>query len=847
VGAGATHYPVTARARVGRTASDTLRVTIVAPPAAGPAPPDQPPAPLPPLAAPHPSNYWFVWWGLILSMLLPLLFRQDEFRVKYPVPEGAESGSPCDPPAATGGAAAGDVGELRAVCQRSCRAQIWFPLGLVACATLFTVHRLAFPTNWQPTADVAMYRPLWLARRLGIVMLVAYIGLVLLHLLGGAEWLSRRNLYLLPASWSVFLLVGLLTAVAWQFTRWSLQRAYWLYPVVFIFFLFPFLIPLFQTNYRLPAMEVYEPDPQSGADRPAGSYYDVGSRPNLAEYQFHRKDPAGLVPDAEALEAWNQRLVGRYGTARPAVVVSVSGGASASALYTAEVLFTLEHEHPGLTDQIRVIGGASGGMFGAAYFVAQCRPHTALAKARTDYAAAWKACFFSGTIPRAEYDRAEAAYKQLVLAARQRARDDLGQDFLSPLMQQWVHKDIPLYFLPLKTTNDRGRALELTWARALRGPVRNRRTGEVADGGVLEVPFTDLREEERAGEIPSLIFTPMMLEDGRQLIISNLDLDYMVDSSDARQQLPGVPPEKPSHTGVEFYRLFPKARGFRLGTAVRMNASFPYLSPSAAIPTNPERHVVDAGYYDNYGTITATRWIMRQVDWLNTTWWKAAGRPDWVQTPAVYLIQVRCFAYETQTRQFVTQAESREVVRVGPGGVARTESGLFTVTAPLHGLFASWKANMVYRGDERVEAARTFTRRSYVDPSQGDSALYAGVRTDRVLFECPFAPSLNWLLTDAERRRLADGGAGMIEPDFAKLRQAFPAAKQQAEQQTEAMVRPWQAAVGAAVVATIAVPVRLWREPENGDQDRTAATGRREFYWRLLAQQEGVSTANPTQ
>jgi predicted acylesterase/phospholipase RssA len=62
-----------------------------------------------------------------------------------------------------------------------------------------------------------------------------------------------------------------------------------------------------------------------------------------------------------------------------------------------------------------------------------------------------------------------------------------------------------------------------------------------------------------------------------------------------------------SVSAVEFYRLFPEATQFKLSTAVRMSASFPFVSPSTALPTNPPRRVVDAGYYDNYGVNLAAR------------------------------------------------------------------------------------------------------------------------------------------------------------------------------------------------------------------------------------------------
>ena len=50
-----------------------------------------------------------------------------------------------------------------------------------------------------------------------------------------------------------------------------------------------------------------------------------------------------------------------------------------------------------------------------------------------------------------------------------------------------------------------------------------------------------------------------------------------------------------------------------MATAVRLSASFPYVSPSARSnglpPHYPDWHLVDGGYYDNYGIFTLLDWL----------------------------------------------------------------------------------------------------------------------------------------------------------------------------------------------------------------------------------------------
>jgi hypothetical protein len=54
----------------------------------------------------------------------------------------------------------------------------------------------------------------------------------------------------------------------------------------------------------------------------------------------------------------------------------------------------------------------------------------------------------------------------------------------------------------------------------------------------------------------------------------------------------------------------------RLLTALRMNASFPYVLPNVWLPSNPVIDVMDAGLRDNYGQETTLRFIDNFKDWL---------------------------------------------------------------------------------------------------------------------------------------------------------------------------------------------------------------------------------------
>src|SRR5262249_28550874 len=107
----------------------------------------------------------------------------------------------------------------------------------------------------------------------------------------------------------------------------------------------------------------------------------------------------------------------------------------------------------------------------------------------------------------------------------------LEADFLAPVVQKWIAKDAPFNFLQHHTDNDRGRALEIAWDRHLKGAAdpTNKLTWN-ANLPTFAVPFHSRAHFEEHALAPALVFAPMMVEDGRQLLISNLNLDQLIEA-----------------------------------------------------------------------------------------------------------------------------------------------------------------------------------------------------------------------------------------------------------------------------------------------------------------------------
>ena len=146
----------------------------------------------------------------------------------------------------------------------------------------------------------------------------------------------------------------------------------------------------------------------------------------------------------------------------------------------------------------------------------------------------------------------------------------------------------------------------------------------------------------------------MVVESGRRLLISNLDLSRQAEArpldpsrlSDDDGVMAAAARLYP-RSAIEFFRIYPDAwPTFSLQTAVRMSATFPLASPAVSLPFDPPRRVVNAGYYDNYGVDLATSWIYVHQEWIREN------------TSGVALIQIRAYPSEQAVLSYFGAARS---------------------------------------------------------------------------------------------------------------------------------------------------------------------------------------------
>ncbi|MEM7620895.1 MAG: hypothetical protein AAF228_10625 [Pseudomonadota bacterium] len=375
------------------------------------------------------------------------------------------------------------------------------------------------------------------------------------------------------------------------------------------------------------------------------SYYETKNLVNFHKAQSLTSANANkdLIDPVSNLESWKNRL----GKRKPKLVlVTTSGGAYRAAFWTALVLDKLKQESARsgplarLTDHVKLVTGASGGMVGAAYFVASRGPkgddkRSIVSMIEQDIEHAQLSSHFTNVFQVGKdtpQKNVEGSTSKTTLDLIAGTTHPVARDTLSSIIQNLVQEDVRHIFLPYRQKLDRGRVLEDHW-------------------GALKTSFSDLKKGEMEGWRPSIILSPMVIETGQPMLISNLSLSTIRKTMPKPvffilRAFPDTDPRadkerraernvlKQQQDALEFFRLFPGAQQqFRLGTAVRMSASFAYISPAVELPTFPAQRVVDAGYYDNYGVSMAIAYL-RQRDVM-----------QWVSenTSGVMLIQIRAF------------------------------------------------------------------------------------------------------------------------------------------------------------------------------------------------------------
>lgn len=283
----------------------------------------------------------------------------------------------------------------------------------------------------------------------------------------------------------------------------------------------------------------------------------------------HQVRSSGPVPFdredlATAAERWHDQAVKVSGSNEPPlVIVATAGGGIRAAYWTATALGRLQDEEPRFRNYLFGISGVSGGSLGATVFV------TLLVDGTNGLDAS--PCTDSD-VERGGGDRKSFECAGQVI---------LGHDFLAPTVAALLFPDLMQRFVPKAVFPDRANALEQSWERAWG------ESGFAADTWTRRT-FSELWPEgDKAPYLPALFLNGTHVESGKRIITSNLKID----GSGLRD-------------AYDFYAL--SSGDLLPSTAALNSARFTYVSPAGTLTREKAvGHIVDGGYFENFGAVTA--------------------------------------------------------------------------------------------------------------------------------------------------------------------------------------------------------------------------------------------------
>ena len=357
----------------------------------------------------------------------------------------------------------------------------------------------------------------------------------------------------------------------------------------------------------------------------------------------------------------------------PMILITSSGGGQRSALWTMNVL---QHANSALGGRLMrhtmLMTGASGGLIGAGYY-------------RDLY-----------------FDKIKGMG---IDPDHKMHLDKIANDVLNPVIFTLLVNDIFIKFQSFtyagqKYRQERGYAFEEKLVENLDGRLNRK--------------LSDYKNDEFYGRIPMVLISPTIVNDGRKLYISPQPVSYfnigMEDGGIKKQ-------------GVDFRFLLKEqhADSLRFVTALRMNATFPYITPNVSLPTNPAIQVADAGVSDNFGISDALTFLYVFRDWIREN------------TSKVILVSIRDSAKEEPINSL--QAES-------------LSDKLFS---PLQGVYSNWGQVQTVKNEKNYGLLKSV----YNDHLQRVEFEYSSTTEEK-------RASLSWRLMKAER----DDVIGAIHSEF---------------------------------------------------------------------------------
>lgn len=379
------------------------------------------------------------------------------------------------------------------------------------------------------------------------------LGLIALVLFLG--FFKEKEILQFPAAMSATLLLAILVMVVGALSFWLRN---WATVTV--------LVLIFFGNYFSNFSFLNRPHEAFGLDYSiAPTPYNLARLDSLTHPDTIQKDQENTL---QILANWKSKFT--EDSLPKLVLVAASGGGQRAALWTFRVLQEIHQINQGkVTQHTLMYTGASGGVLGEAFF------RELFLRSQTD----------------SLMDLSNAIYQDQISA------DNLNPIIFTMLVNDLLIRNQKFEYGGRKYLKDRGYAFEHQF--------------NLNTLGVLDKPIGAYREVEFAAKIPLMPVTTLVTNDGRKLIISPHSMSYLGSS-----RLGKLPNEK--RQSIDFVRFFENhdPQNLRFLSALRMSATFPFITPNVQLPSNPVMETMDTGLSDNFGVQDALRFMYVFQDWI---------------------------------------------------------------------------------------------------------------------------------------------------------------------------------------------------------------------------------------
>jgi hypothetical protein len=303
---------------------------------------------------------------------------------------------------------------------------------------------------------------------------------------------------------------------------------------------------------------------------------DYGTPP--VEYSVNtlqlQLDSANMEADRQTVLTQLTNWRKKFGAEKPKMVfLCTSGGGKRASLWTLNALQTMDSLSNGkLMESSVLITGASGGLIGASYF-RELKLREKMGEAIQPY----------GNLH----------------------RQKISSDNLNPLIFSLLANDLFVGFTKFEYA---GKLYQRDRAFTFEDQLN-----QITEG-LMDRPITAYAQPEMDGIVPMVILTPTVVNDGRKIYIASRPVSFM---NGELIHMPDYPHRKVS--GVDFHRFFKEqdAEDLRFLSALRMSATFPYITPNTTLPTEPPIQIMDAGISDNFGMSDAVRFLYSFNEWVS--------------------------------------------------------------------------------------------------------------------------------------------------------------------------------------------------------------------------------------